>query len=83
MACAPFSGTSFDLLSGEFIRITEGRPIAGTVEPQKKDQRAVTAYQELVAAAERLLKKCRAAEGLANSLLKKVTEEIEKLIDKL
>ncbi len=83
VACAPFSGTSFDLISGEFIRITEGRPIAGAVETQKKDQRAVSAYQELVAAAERLLKKCRAAEGLANSLLKKVTAEIEKLINKL
>ena len=81
-AYTPYSGTSFDLLSGQFLRVTEGKLIAGAPEIKKKDPRAVSAYQELVAAAEELLKKCRAAEGLANSLLKKLTAEIEKLIEK-
>ena len=40
-------------------------------------------YEALVAAAEELLAKCRASEGLANRILTSVTEEIRKLISKL
>ena len=51
-AFAPYSGTSFDLLSGQFLRITEGVP----VEKKGASGRKVSpAFTRLIAAAERLL----------------------------
>ncbi len=75
-AFAPYSGTRFDLLRGEFEVIARPRPIEGRREPSIK---AARLFQALVAAAQRLLRVCKAMEGRPNRDLKRFTEEIEKL----
>ncbi|MBQ7692490.1 MAG: MBL fold metallo-hydrolase [Oscillospiraceae bacterium] len=79
-AFAPYSGTRFDLLRGEFDLITEARPVAGRREPSGK---AARIFAELLAAAERLLKICRGLEGRPNKELARFTREIEKLSDSM
>ena len=75
-AFAPYSGTRFDLLRGEFEVIAKPRPIEGRKEPSIK---AARLFQALVAAAQHLLRVCKAMEGRPNRDLKRFTEEIEKL----
>ena len=75
-AFAPYSGTRFDLLSGEFEVIAKPRPIEGRREPSIK---AARLFQALVAAAQRLLRVCKTMEGRPNRDLKRFAEEIEKL----
>jgi metallo-beta-lactamase family protein len=78
-AFAPYSGTRFDLLRGEFDYIAEPRPIAERAGvPSGK---AARIFAELMAAAERLLKLCRAAQGRPNKDLQRWTRELEKLSD--
>ena len=75
-AFAPYSGTRFDLLRGEFEVVAKPRPIEGRREPSIK---AARLFQALVAAAQHLLRVCKAMEGRPNRDLKRFTEEIEKL----
>ena len=83
-AFAPYSGTQFDLLSGEFVKITEGIPVSGTdTKAAKKKKRAETAFDELVRAAEQLLEKCKNSEGLSNKILHSATEDIKRIMHKL
>lgn len=78
-AFAPYSGTEFDLLRGEFTRVTEGVPVE-----KKAAKRSVSpAFTRLIAAAEKLLEKARGLEGRANRDLTRFTEAIEKLIKKM
>lgn len=79
-SAAPYSGASFDLLRGAFINITEGRPVAPKAAGQRRSQ---PAFIRLVAAAERLLKVCRAAEGRANKELASYAEQLNRLADKI
>ena len=79
-AFAPYSGTRFDLLRGEFDFIAKARPVAGRKEPSGK---AARIFAELLAAAERLLKICRGLEGRPNKELARFTREIEKLSDSM
>ena len=75
-AFAPYSGTEFDPLSGQFVRITEGVPVE-----KKSGQgcRLSPAFSRLIAAAERLLAACRRLEGHANKELAGHADRIEKL----
>ena len=75
-AFAPHSGTCFDLLRGEFETVAEPRPVERRAVPSTK---AARIFAELVAAAERLLKLCRASEGRPNKDLQRWTKEIERL----
>ena len=77
-AFAPYSGTCFDLLSGEFETVAEPRPVERKSVPSTK---AARIHGELVAAAERLLKLCRAAEGRPNKDLQRWVKEVERLSD--
>ena len=79
-AFAPYSGTRFDLLRGEFDYIAEPRPIEGRREPSSK---AARLFAELLAAAERLLRICRKLEGHPNKDLIRFTKEIDKLSDSM
>ncbi len=79
-AFAPYSGTCFDLLSGRFETIAEGRPVEKSGRPAGKSARL---FSELVAAAERLLGLCRKAEGRPNKDLQRWTKEIQKLSELL
>ena len=76
-AFAPYSGTSYDLLRGDFVTITRGKP-AG-----KKSRGRSSAFQALIAAAERLLQAARNLEGHANKELAKFTGMINALADKM
>ena len=75
-AFAPYSGTRFDLLRGEFEFVAKPRPIEARREPSVK---AARLFQTLVAAAQRLLRVCKTMEGRPNRDLKRFAEEIEKL----
>ena len=75
-AFAPYSGTCFDLLRGEFETVAEPRPVERRSVPSTK---AARIFAEFVAAAERLLKLCRASEGRPNKDLQRWTKELERL----
>ena len=77
-AFAPYSGTRFDLLRGEFEYVAEPRPVETRREPTSK---AARLFAELVAAAERLLRICRRMEGRPNKDLIRFTKELDKLSD--
>ena len=78
-AFAPYSGASFDLLSGEFVRVTEARPIEKSAAPRGVSP----AFTRLVAAAEKLLAACRRLEGRANKELNGYSEQMEKMAEKI
>uniref|UniRef100_UPI0025FFD758 MBL fold metallo-hydrolase RNA specificity domain-containing protein n=1 Tax=Selenomonas sp. TaxID=2053611 RepID=UPI0025FFD758 len=75
-AFAPYSGTCFDLLRGEFETVAEPRPVERRAAPSTK---AARIFQEFVAAAERLMKLVRASEGRPNKDLQRWTKELERL----
>ena len=73
-----FSGTSYDLLKGEFIEITQGVPI-------KQRNTGVRQYESplqktLVSSARKLLALTEGSAGIPNKEMRKLTEEIERLI---
>ncbi len=82
-AFAPYSGTEYDLLRGEFVRITEGRP----VEPEKKSggrsRKSSSAFNRLLEAAQRLLEVARGMEGHPNKELAGFADAITRLADKM
>lgn len=78
-AHAPYSGTEFDLLTGEFLQVTEGRPIKRTATPTG---RAQTVYAELCRAAEDLLALAKECRGRPNKELAAFTDQIRNLIRK-
>lgn len=75
-AFAPYSGTSYDLIKGEFIDITQG------VKIKKPYKSGDTPYNHLVSAAEKLLAVAKENEGISNRELKKFTTQINNLIEK-
>ena len=79
-AFAPYSGTCFDLLRGDFIRVTQGKPIESPAAPSGK---AARLYAELMASAERLMKAARALEGHPNKELQRFTKEISALAERM
>ena len=78
-AFAPYSGTEFDLLSGQFVRITEGVPVE---KKSGQTRRVSPAFTRLIAAAERLLAACRRLEGHANKELAGHADRNEKLAER-
>ena len=78
---APFSGTEFDLLTGRMTAYTEGKPI-DRVQSFKGSQRAKQVYDELVAAAEELLRLVKTRRGNTNKDNAKLTDQIRSLIEK-
>ena len=81
-AFAPYSGTCFDLLRGEFDLIAEPRPI-GKAKESAPSGKAARLFQALIAAAERLLRVCKSMEGRPNKDLIRFEKEIEKLSDSM
>ncbi len=80
-ADAPYSGTEYDLLTGKMTVYTEGKPI-DRVQVFKGTQRARQVYEELLAAAEDLLRLVRGRRGMTNKDNAKLTSQIRSLIDK-
>ena len=81
---APWSGSSFDLAKGEWIRLTPPVPIrkqksAGS-ESRKRSAENQD-YRKLMEAAERLLACVRSMEDCANGEIRKLTERINALME--
>lgn len=78
-ASAPYSGSIFDLIRGEYTYV------ADPVRIKKKEsakRRAMDVFGRLVAAGERLLAVIRKNEGLSNKEVAKFTNQINSLCDK-
>ena len=78
---APYSGTEYDLRTGRMTIYTEGRPI-DRVQVFKGSQRAKQVYEELLAAAEDLLRLVKSRRGMTNKDNAKLTSQIRSLIEK-
>ena len=78
IASAPYSGTIFDLLSGEFVR--EALPVAVKKKAAKK--RSGDMFTRLMTAGQRLIAVIRKNEGLSNKDTAKFTDQIHALCDK-
>ncbi len=79
----PYSGSSFDLLKGEWIRLAmpvrQEKPAGSSAsKPRKKE--GPDDYAQLVAAAEELLRQVRGMEGYANGELRALKKKIESLL---
>lgn len=72
---APYSGTEFDLISGELLVETKGIPIV-------KKSIASGVFERLIAAAQRLLAVAKSNEGVSNKDLAKFADQINSLADK-
>ena len=79
---APYSGTAFDLLTGEFIERPAGIPITKKTGETPQAQRKRALFEKLLAAGERLLGVIRACEGMSNKDVGKFTDQINHLCDK-
>lgn len=78
-AVAPFSGETWDLITGECIR--EGN--RETIRKRKPSNKAVSnVFARLLAAGERLLRVIQGCEGMANKDLAKFADQINALCDK-
>ena len=78
-AFAPYSGTSFDLLRGEFIRVAEPRPI----RREGKERKLSPSFTRLIQAVERLMRAAKALEGHANKELGHYADQITRLAEKM
>ena len=83
-AMAPFSGTCYDLLTEEFVRLTEGIRIEKKEKAPGtyKSEKAARAFEKLLAVGRRLLDVIRRNEGGANKDLEKFARDIQSLCDK-
>lgn len=79
IASAPYSGTVFDLIRGEFLK--EALPVAVKKKTAAK-KRAGDMYQRLLTAGQRLLAVIRKNEGLSNKDIAKFTDQVNTLSDK-
>ena len=81
-ADCPFSGSSFDLLKGEWIRLAapvykeKSRPAVQAKQRSSANQD----YLRLVAAAEALLEQAKSMQNHANGDIRKLTRQIQSLI---
>lgn len=78
-AVAPYSGTVFDLIQGEFVK--EALPVAVKKKAAAK-KRSGDMFQRLLTAGQRLISVIRKNEGLSNKDTAKFTDQIQALCDK-
>ncbi len=79
-AMAPYSGTKYDLIAGEFIRIAKPVPVAGTQRSAVRT--ASDSFTKLKIAARRLDGVIDKAQGLPNRELEAFTKELNDLCRK-
>ncbi len=77
-AVAPYSGTCYDLVTGQMVEETHGVP----VEKKKNQKKQNSAYVRLVAAGEQLMEVIRASENAPNKELARLADQIISLRDK-
>ncbi|MBQ7980265.1 MAG: MBL fold metallo-hydrolase, partial [Oscillospiraceae bacterium] len=76
---APYSGTSFDIMLGEFI--DEAKPVLIEKKP-KQGENVNTPYARLLAALDRLTKLVKSGEGRSNKDIGRLTDRINDVCDK-
>ena len=76
---APYSGTTFDMLTGEFTEITEGIPV---VKKSPKQTRNDSVIGTLIAACQRLMDIARACRGIPNKEISRFAGQVNSLADK-
>lgn len=81
-ASAPFSGTSFDLLTGEYVSEPAGIRIQKAEKPARVEK-VSKALARLIASCERLLRIAKHSDGVPNKELAKFTDQIDQLANKL
>ena len=84
-AAAPYSGSSFDLLSGEWIRLTEPVFAVKAKDKHKEEKRkssnaGATEFLELEKTGHEFLQYIQSLRGHANSELRTLRDEIQKLM---
>ena len=82
-ASAPYSGSEFDLIKGEWIRLTEPvikKKSTGTSIRTEADEKKEKAYDELTEAVHRLQKYAENMKEHANSEIRQLTKQILDLI---
>ena len=78
-AYAPYSGSSYDLLRGEHVEVTEG--IAIVKKP--KQPQISAAYTRLMNLAEQLVRTVETLKGRSNKELNRYSEQLEEMINKM
>ena len=81
-AFAPYSGTIFNLLTGEFEKVTKGIPVPKKTAASSVSTAAGRAYASLLEAARRVQSVAAATEGMSNKDIEKFTKELEALCAK-
>ena len=82
-AHAPYSGAEFDLLTGEFVRITEGVRVRKEKPASPARKRADDAFRRLMDAVNRLVLAARDCDGMATKDLAKLTGMVTSLTEKM
>lgn len=77
---APYSGSCYDLLSGETLTSTVGIPVVK--KSSQKGSRSSMLFNKLVDAAKRLMIVVKQSEGMPNKELAKFADQIHSLCDK-
>lgn len=78
---APYSGTEYNLATGNVTVCTKGKPVE-RVQLSKGNTRGDMIYNELVAEAEKLLSLAKNRRGMANKDNERLTSQIHRLIEK-
>ncbi len=76
---APFSGTVYDLLAGEFLQTPAGVPVEKRTAKQARNQ---TVFDSLLAACQRLTDLARSCKEIPNKEISRFTGQINSLADK-
>lgn len=80
----PWSGSEFDLLTGEWVHVAEPVPFvkkkAGQSQGAKTQQ---SAYSELMKAISTLEAAAQTAHGFSNAELKRLTKDVQKLVSEI
>lgn len=80
-AVAPYSGTEYDLITGEKTVHTEGKPVINT-KVATNNSRSDILYRELVTEAEKLLTLAKGLKGRTNKDKEKLITQIRELYNK-
>ena len=80
----PWSGSEFDLLTGEWLHIAEPVPFVKKKTGQSQGAKTQqSAYSELVKAINALEAAAQTAHGLSNAELKRLTKDVQKLVSEI
>ena len=84
----PYSGTSYDLLTGQIVTQTEGIPVekkeerGGEYKAGPRDERSSKVFTRLISACEKLMRVAKSCQGVANKELGRFADQVDQLADK-